>query len=147
MPSPGSPRKIIMPPPPLVALAAWIVPGLGYVLIGQRLRGLVVGITILLIFLSGLLIGGMKVIDTPPGLLPQQVLHNHAWYIPQVLAGPVTPAAGYIADHWTQGRVVGVPMSHARVYEIGVLYTAVAGLLNLMAMIDSSYRAANEGAR
>jgi len=38
-------------------------------------------------------------------------------------------------------------LSHARVYEIGVLYTAVAGMLNLMAIIDSAYRASNEGDR
>jgi len=28
-----------------------------------------------------------------------------------------------------------------------VLYTAVAGMLNLMAIIDAAYRASNEGAR
>jgi hypothetical protein len=33
------------------------------------------------------------------------------------------------------------PASHARVSDIGTLYTAVAGMLNLMAIIDSSYRA------
>jgi hypothetical protein len=32
--------------------------------------------------------------------------------------------------------------SHSRVNELGVLYTAVAGMLNLLAMIDSSHRAA-----
>ena len=33
-------------------------------------------------------------------------------------------------------------LSHARVNEIGVLYTAVAGMLNLLAIIDASHRAA-----
>jgi len=33
------------------------------------------------------------------------------------------------------------PASHARVSDIGILYTAVAGMLNLMAIIDASYRA------
>ena len=35
--------------------------------------------------------------------------------------------------------------SHARTNELGVLYTAVAGMLNLLAIIDSSYRAAKAG--
>jgi hypothetical protein len=37
-----------------------------------------------------------------------------------------------------------VPKSHARLAEIGTLYTAVAGMLNLLAIIDSSYRASQE---
>ena len=34
-------HRILMPPPPLVALAGWFVPGAGYVMIGQRARGVV----------------------------------------------------------------------------------------------------------
>ena len=84
--------------------------------------------------------------DAPTALSPQAVFQK-PWFIGQVMAGPVTLASNYVANSWTTGKVVGVPMSHARVYEIGVLYTAVAGMLNLMAIIDSSYRASNEGAR
>ena len=39
------------------------------------------------------------------------------------------------------GEPPGV-VSHGRVNEIGVLYTAVAGMLNLLAIIDASHRAA-----
>ena len=35
-----------------------------------------------------------------------------------------------------------VAKSHSRLWEIGTLYTAVAGMLNLLAIIDSSHRAA-----
>ena len=148
---PPESNPVIMPPPPLVALVSWLIPGMGYVLIGQRARGLVVGVFILLLFAGGLLIGGMHVVDAPTGLAPP-VLFQKPWFIGQIMAGPVTLAANYVANHWTMvyengAKVVGVPMSHARVYEIGVLYTAVAGMLNLMAIIDASYRASNEGAR
>jgi hypothetical protein len=146
MPETSASRQIIMPPPPLVALAAWVVPGAGYVMIGQRARGIVVGVAILLIFVGGLLIGGMHVIDAPTGLTPQLLIQK-PWFIPQIMAGPVTLVANYIATHWTVGNVTGVPVSHARVYEIGVLYTAIAGILNVMAIIDASYRSANGGAR
>jgi hypothetical protein len=38
----------------------------------------------------------------------------------------------------------GYVLSHARVNEIGTLYTAVAGMLNLLAIIDSAYRSARQ---
>ena len=159
-----------MPPPPLVALVGWLVPGGGYVMIGQRARGVVVGITILLIFVAGLLIGGVRVIDSsfiesvqqrqerergeadarratrnfqPPNPIARVL--QKPWFIGQALAGPVAIASNVIATRW--GGEGGAPFSHARVYEIGVLYTAVAGMLNLMAIIDSAYRASNEGDR
>lgn len=136
-------RKNVLPPPPLVGLCAWLVPGLGYWLIGQRARGLTVGITILLIFVAGLAIGGIRVVDAPNGFTPQLMLQK-PWFIGQVLAGPVTLISNFIAGHWGPS---GAPFSHARVWEIGTLYTAIAGMLNLMAIIDSSYRAANGGYR
>src|SRR4051794_29933008 len=172
-------KTTLMPPPPLVALAGWLVPGSGYWLIGQRLRGFVVGVTILLLFVGGLLIGGMRVIDSPiiesqdqreqrekeeaasrrdnkdhtPPSLPVRLLQK-PWFIGQVLAGPVALASNYVACNWgthidpaTQLKAQGVAFSHSRVNEIGVLYTAVAGMLNLMAIIDSAYRSANEGGR
>jgi hypothetical protein len=149
----SAPDKSFLAPPPLIALAGWLVPGMGYWLIGQRLRGLVVGVTILLIFAAGLLIGGMHVIDAPTGLTFQLVLQK-PWFIGQVLAGPVSLVASYLANNWgthidpiTFKQTAGVALSHARVNEIGVLYTAVAGMLNLMAIIDAAYRSANEGGR
>ena len=47
------------------------------------------------------------------------------------------------AERFAGGPPVGAK-SHARVNEIGVLYTAVAGMLNLLAMIDAAHRAARE---
>jgi hypothetical protein len=145
--------KTFMPPPPLVALAGWLVPGLGYCMIGQRLRGTVIGVTILLLFIAGLIIGGLHVIDAPTALtIP--LIFQKPWFICQVMTGPVSLAASYLANHWgtyidpgTGRQIVGVALSHARVNEIGVLYTAIAGMLNLMAVIDSSYRSANGGYR
>jgi hypothetical protein len=166
MPAEGPDRPILMPPPPLVAVAGWLVPGAGYALIGQRVRGLVVGVTILLLFAAGLLIGGMRVVDSAyiesaqqreererneaynPGVrAPNAIARTlqKPWFIGQVLAGPVAIASNVVATRW--GGEAGSPYSHARVYEIGVLYTAVAGMLNLMAIIDSAYRASNEGDR
>src|SRR5437867_3479253 len=58
-----SPKKNVAPA--MVALAGWLVPGMGYWLLGQRARALVVGLTTLLIFAAGILIAGVRVIEVP----------------------------------------------------------------------------------
>ena len=141
-----------LPPPPLVAIAGWLIPGAGYFLIGQRARGVTVCVSIVCVFVLGLLIGGIRVVEAPKGRGMQEILQK-PWFIPQILAGPITVAADYTARNWgshidTSGMTrTGAPTSTARVNEIGTLYTAVAGLLNLMAVIDSAFRAGNRGAR
>ena len=114
-------------PPPIVTLAGWLVPGAGYWLIGQRARAITVGVTILVLFICGLLIGGMRVLESSENL----------WFIQQIFAGPVTFLARKI------GQIGDLPFSHGRMAEIGTLYCAIAGDLNLLAIIDSSYRAAD----
>ena len=128
-------------PPPIVALATWIVPGSGYWLIGQRGRALTVGITIVILFILGLLIGGMRVVDMPAGLFstPVNAVSQKPWFVGQILAGPITLIASSI------GHDEGYFASHSRVNEIGTLYTAVAGMLNLLAIIDAAYRAGHNG--
>ena len=128
-------------PPPVVALATWIVPGSGYWLIGQRGRALTVGITIIILFVLGMLIGGVRVVDVPNGVLssPVNAVSQKPWFVGQILAGPITLIASSI------GHDDAYFASHSRVNEIGTLYTAVAGMLNLLAIIDASYRAGHNG--
>lgn len=170
------PQRSLLASPPVVAFAGWILPGSGYVLLGDVARGLVVGSTIILLFLSGLLIAGIRVIDVPgyDNLGQQQrvwqgrrVDPNHPnyargewtltdrplsaivekpWFVAQALNGPIA----FLGASWSLsaaqpatpgGRVPSVPASHARVADIGLLYTAIAGMLNLLTMIDSAGRA------
>lgn len=162
-------------PAPLVALAAWILPGAGYLLIGQRSRGWTIGLTVLALFFGGLLIGGVRVLDVP-GYGPdgqrtmvyirsagQQVplwameaspwaeIQKKPWSIAQILAGPLAIISGK-ASLWAatpnpayvdpDGRPASPALtSHTPVNEAGTLYTSVAGMLNLMAIIDATYRA------
>jgi hypothetical protein len=164
-----------VPSPPVVAVAAWALPGLGYWLIGHRARGLTIGITVLLMFVAGLLIAGIRVIDVPgfndqgervlldksgntvpngleaPGewalrKRPFYEIANKPWFVAQVLLGPITLVSADLSLHAAERRNPGsiyskVSKSHARLWEIGTLYTAIAGMLNLLAIIDSSYRA------
>ena len=149
------------PPPYLVGLAQWALPGLGYWLIGDRARGTTIGVAVVTLFVLGLLIGGVRVVEVPTfsrtGVrIPQQptesslsyVLRdvgNKPWSVPQVMAGPVAIAGG-VASVWAGQTPEGAneargAESHARINEIAVLYTAVAGMLNVLAIIDSAYRA------
>ena len=129
-------------PPPIVALATWVVPGSGYWLIGQRGRALTVGITIIILFILGMLIGGVRVVDVPNGVLsnPVSAVSQKPWFVGQILAGPITLIASSI------GHDDAYFASHSRMNEVGTLYTAVAGMLNLLAIIDAAYRAGHNGA-
>jgi hypothetical protein len=135
-----------------VVLAAWFLPGAGYWLIGQRVRGVIVGVTVILLFVFGLLVGGVRVLEVPyydrNGQQTNRALIDEVrakpWSIAQVMAGSVGIAAGWSAVNASKADAGGNSPgeeSHARVNEIGVLYTAVAGMLNLLVIIDSGHRA------
>ena len=96
--------------PPLVAFAAWLLPGGGYLLIGQRARGVVVGVTILLLSALRLLWR----LRHPPPPLP-----SHA-----AATMPRWQRTGYRASHalmyllvlavplfgWAYSSTLGVPV-------------------------------------
>jgi hypothetical protein len=180
--------KSLMASPPVVALASWLVPGAGYWLIGQRGRALATGLSIIMLFILGLLIGGVRLIEVPgwgdhgrklmaitedrgsdgqgrrviaervsesgspdegDGIWvmekhPLDEVRNKPWSIPQILAGPIdiaASAASIAASHdGPDGRPIGA-RSHSHTNELGVLYTAVAGMLNLLVILDATYRA------
>lgn len=118
---------------PVAAVAAWAVPGLGHVILGQRRRGAILGASIGLLWIIGLLIGGIGVIDRED---------HPAWFLGQMLVGP-----SLAVDVYHQQLPPPLPGNNppytpslARVNEQGVLYTALAGLLNLLAVLDVLYR-------
>ena len=190
MDAPADTRSV--PPAPLVAVAAWLLPGAGYWLIGQRARGTTVGVSVLTLFVLGLLVGGIRVVEVPGynvdtgqrqidaashtwALLatPLNEVRNKPWSLPQLMTGPVAVVAGACSvmaaatDPNGPRDASGEPSvypardpqsrqpdpragqavqpigftTHARVNEIGSLYLSVAGLLNLMAIIDAAHRA------
>jgi hypothetical protein len=159
-------------PGPLVALAGWIVPGAGYWLIGDFARGTIVCAAIIVLWLSGILIAGVRVIEVP-GYDSQdgsqirmtegrRVPVNHSlyprsgwaltnggfiselfakpWFAGQVLAGPISLATAAVSVNLAQ-RGPDYPRPHGALETIGTLYAAIAGMLNLLVMIDSAYRA------
>ena len=85
---------------------------------------------------------------------PGSEIRAKPWTVPQVLVGPAV-AAGWAWSIWAATDPDGYDgprmppgvVSHGRVNEIGLLYTAVAGMLNLLAIIDSAHRAGQMGAK
>ena len=141
-------------PPLLVGLAGWILPGLGYMLIGEVRRGVMVCVAILGLFIGGLFVGGVRVVDVPGyGDDGQRVLRadgrwtltsaplptvlGKSWFVGQFLAGPVTLMAGAGS---LQAAASGYPQATAHLREIATLYCAVAGMLNLVVLIDAAHR-------
>lgn len=127
----------------MVALAGWLLPGAGYWLIGQKQRAITCGVTIILVFVVGILISGIRVVQAPdmsaPGNVMQRIL-NKPWFIGQVLNGPMGIATAWTSDQLAHSRYAKIE-AKARLAEIGTLYTAVAGMLNLLTIIDASHRA------
>ena len=125
---------------PAAAAAAWLVPGLGHVVLGERARGAAIGLTIGLLWLGGVLIGGICVVDRQ---------EHPAWFIGQAMTAP-----SLVADYVLRARLKpryrppgegrsSYEPSFGRANEQGILYTALAGLLNLLAILDVVYRDAS----
>ena len=121
------------------AVAAWLLPGMGHYLIGERRRGSILAATVGTIWLAGLLIGGISVVDW----------RDHpAWFLGQMLMAP-SVAANFAHQYLRDQNPNPVPNqriapryepSFGQVYEQGMLYTLLAGLMNLLAIMDVSYR-------
>ena len=141
--SPAMPGPNANPPVPLVALAGWLVPGSGYWLLGHRKRAIVIGVCVIILFALGILVAGIAVVEAPsvsgPGNVVGRILQK-PWFLGQVMTGPM----GLISAWIGQGVADDYPVAKSRLGEIGTLYTAVAGMLNLLAIIDASYRASDK---
>lgn len=126
------------------AVAAWLVPGLGHILCGDARRGLVLLVCIGGVWVGGLLIGGISVVQSrgADGSL-------RPWYLGQAVIAP-SIAVEYTHDRYRSGlggrdpepgdEAVPYQPAYARAHELGTLYTALAGLMNLLAVIDIAYR-------
>ena len=119
----------------------WLIPGGGYWLVGERVRAVIVSVSVILVFAMGMLIGGVRVVDAPTELGVAALLEK-PWFMGQVLMGPIGVAAAIGAQHVdsADSDYRDEHVSHSRSWEIGTLYTAVAGMLNLLAIIDAAHR-------
>jgi len=109
----------------IVGLLGWLLPGAGHFLLKQEKRAIIIFATITLTFCAGIYVGSIGVID-PIGAKP--------WYVAQIMNSPMVAVLG----HLTAGG--GFPV-YGRPNEIGQIYTSIAGLLNLLCIVNAVYLA------
>ena len=107
----------------LICLAAWAIPGAGHLLLGRVQKGVTFLITLTLMFVFGLwLQGRLFPIELSQPLVALAALADLGIGIPFFIARALGAGAG---------RVV------ALTYEYGNAFLVVAGLLNLLVVIDA----------
>ena len=118
----------------IVALAAWVIPGAGHFLIKERKRAVIIFVTVTALFLSGLYIGSIGIVNH---------VTSKPWFIGQILYSPAVGVlsqkvqAGYTDDNGNRMEY----NCYGRPSDIGQIYTGVAGLLNLLCVLSAVYMA------
>jgi len=116
--------------PWLVALAGWLIPGWGHLLIGERDKGALFGIMIVATYATGLILGSFRNVFIGPG----------RWALLAQIPAGVPALLSFVHAHVTGLRAVPQDVS-IRIYDIGTLYTSVAGLLNALLAFDAGIKA------
>lgn len=109
----------------IVGLLGWFVPGGGHLMINKKRHAFIIFVAISLTFAAGLYIGSIGVIN-PVGAKP--------WYVAQLMNSPAVAAIGQVTK-------TGDYPVHGRPNEIGQIYTSIAGLLNLLCIVNAVYLA------
>lgn len=138
--------------PALAAFLTWLLPGLGHWYQGRKFKAILFGSCIIGIYLVGLWIGrGLVVYWTWINPLKDSENFRLSFIFQSFVGGFTLPGIIQglllwlqkppILDGWMaappQQVVNGLHPKIGRLVEIGTVYTAVAGLLNLLAMMDA----------
>src|ERR1017187_654269 len=102
--------------------AAWLVPGLGHLLLGRKWRGLILFATIVVMFLMGIPMQG-EFFSASSGSYLQTL-----GYFGELGVGVAMPAASFF------GYAGGAPLFICADY--GTAYLVAAGMLNALAILD-----------
>lgn len=121
------PPEPAIPSAAAAAVFAWLAPGLGHWWIGERARGAILFVVITVTFWGGVAIGGVRTTIAAKD--------NGAWIAAQLCMGPQALGALY----WSRSRAIAYPTEIKAPWpssNIAVVYAGVAGLLNLLVIID-----------
>ncbi len=126
-------------------LLSVVLPGLGHAALGDVRRGVLIGVGVLGLFFSGLLIGGIDSVDSK---------NDKWWFVGQALVGPVVFVADWAGrslsandpgetagEGWRDARPPSREKSIAHSNEMGMLFITIAGMLNLIAIVDAFWNA------
>lgn len=115
--SPASP----VADPALCAGLSWLVPGLGHARAGQKDKGILMGVAVAIVFAMGLLFAHGHAVDRATASV---------WWIGQNLFGGGTLFAAFVTSP--------MQMESAPAHlDLGVVLCTVAGLMNLVVMVDA----------
>jgi hypothetical protein len=110
-----------MLPAPVIAVAAWGLPGLGHVLLGRPAKAAYLGGLILGAFGIGLLLG--------QGHSVSSVKFPYHWWGQACAGGPALLADALLGGQPQRGSIMRL--------ELGVVFATVAGILNVIAVVDA----------
>lgn len=139
----------------LAFVLAWALPGLGHWYLGERRRAAFIAAGVLGLLFGGLFIGGIDAVDQR---------EDGPWFLAQAWNGPLVFVADFANEQMLKqpggaGELLpspgppvspGGPPSELRVSslkgvgvvnDVGTLYIALGGLMNLIAMLDAAARA------
>jgi hypothetical protein len=117
--APTTPTQV--PLPATMAIWSWIVPGSAHARLGQRDKGMLLGACVLVVFVLGMWFSRGHAVD-------RELLA--AWWLGDVLFGSGTLFASLVTAPM---HYESVPSEH----DLGFALTCVAGLMNLIVMIDA----------
>jgi hypothetical protein len=150
---------------PLAALFACVLPGLGHWFLRERARAGAIAAGILSLFFGGMIIGGIDAVDSKEDTI---------WFAGEALVGPLAFGVDYYHQHSLKvrdgnglrtanpgetrdpsGRAVPAAAgqlppnskSLGRMNELGTLYCTIAGMLNLMVVIDALFHTKRQPVR
>ncbi|HET8550448.1 MAG TPA: DUF6677 family protein [Bryobacteraceae bacterium] len=106
---------------------AWLVPGAGHFLLGRVVRGALIAVSVVIMFVMGLLMRGAMFEPQTGDLLTTLIYYGG--FIGNVASGSLyilATALGY-----NQPDVAG------HVHDYGTKFLVAAGLLNVLAMVDT----------
>ncbi len=127
---------------PIAAILAWLIPGLGHIFLGHKVRGVIFLVVITLTFWTGVAVGGVKCVDPhkpvqqQSNTQQQRVRGRSWWFFAQIMNGGYAVATHAVGVRSERASYLSWPSG-----DIASVYTGVAGLLNLLIIIDALVRA------
>jgi len=148
-----SQQRISLRDPVKAAFLAWLVPGLGHYYQGRKGKALLYAICILGLYLVGFALGEGKIVywrwvnplNNPEKFAPHYIGQFFVGLaaLPALIQGTIrhfSPDSnflwGFMAEP-PQNVLNGMILRLNKILEIGVIYTTVAGLLNILAIYDA----------
>jgi hypothetical protein len=118
----------------VAGVLAWVFPGLGHMLARrERRRGRLIMFGMLFLILGGLLVGGVDCVDRK---------RDYLWFLAQAVCGPIVFAADLVNQNYVQAlpeaeRFPAIAINKPN--EMGTLFIALAGLMNLVVILDAIF--------